>query len=124
MSELAVGIACRDLSDDAPPQPRGSQHVGFVHRGHKFASTLCRLERNFCHTFNFRYTVDHRIPGAVAVALFLARTKVNATCQFADEQDIDIFEQFSPHRRMISQHWIGFDWTQISEQSEMCPQTQ
>ncbi len=74
------------------------------------------MKSDIRHPLDFRHAVDFGIVGAVAVALLLTGTKVDAAGQLADEQQIDAFEQIGAQRRVLRQRRIGFDRAQVGEQ--------
>ena len=90
--EFDVAIILVDFDDRPPPQPHRSEHVRLSTEVGFFAA-LRRLKRNRRHPLDFGHAVDFGIVGAVAVALLLTGTEVDAAGQLAHEQQIDAFEQ-------------------------------
>ena len=92
------------LRDHLPPQLRGFQHVGFIHRGDKPPSLAGRFKRDPGNPRNFFSGVDFGIKSPVAGRRGLhafGRPEINTARQFPHDEDIDPLNDLTFERGRI-----------------------
>ena len=119
MLKCDVRIILRDFGDGGAPQLRDLKHVGFVDRGHFAASLACELEGDAGHANDFGLGVTHGVDGFAGLFIPGARrAEVETTEQFADEENVGVFNHFRTQRRAVSKRSVGNGGSKIGEAAE------
>ncbi len=117
-----VGIILRDLDHATPPQLRGLEHVGFVHRGNFFPSLPCLLEGDARHALDLHGGITHSVVGVI---LFFAEAagmgEVKTAQEFADDEHVCAFHPGTLQWRAISDRREESCRTQVGKASQHGP---
>ena len=120
------GIVAAYAGNGLPPELRGLEYVGLVHRSDLPAAFLRLLERNVGHTLDLRYRVAHGVvrsrDGAVADSAGLP--EVDPAQQLTHDQDVGALDDLGAQGRAVGNGAIGDRRTQIGITAQRLPQSQ
>ncbi len=126
MLQRNLRIGFGHASDDASPELRGLQHVGFVN-GCQFEATLfSEFERDTRYALNLGFAVAHRVPrraraGRIATARL---AKVEPAKKFAYKKNVRSCNNRWAKRRALGQGVVRDRRTQIGKAAESNAQLQ
>ncbi len=117
------GVLQRDLGEflgvdaghDLAPQAAGLHDIGLVDRGHLAAPLASGLEGGAGDALDLRHRIFAQVGGAVGGAGLLA--EIDAAGQFAEDDQIDAFDDLLLQRRTVRHHWRDLQRPQIGEQA-------
>ena len=121
------GLAAPTSDGDLPPQARGVEHVGLVHRGDLAAPAAGEAERQLQDAADLVVVILERVGDLdVAAGQLLARlpAEVQAAGQLAEDQHVHALELLGLERRRVDQRWMDLDRAQVGEDAEPLAQRQ
>src|SRR5436309_626281 len=125
MAQLNVRVIAMDLGDHPPPELRGLEDVGFVHRGDPPPPFASRFERDLGNAPDLLGRVDLCIDASLSAGDLLdpfRLTEINSSGQLPHNQQVKPFDDVAPECRCLGKHGIELGGTEIREQTKLLPQ--
>ena len=129
VAEIGIGVFIfADPGCFLAPEHTGFHYVVLFDRAHSIAALLGKIERDTADTADFLGRVDLRVhAAALAICQGLdaaGLAEIDATGQFADEQDIEPGDKFALQAGRIGKRIEADRGTQVSEQVHVLAQPQ
>ena len=110
------------------PHTAGTQNVSFINAGNFTATFFSSFESKFCNAFYFRTSVEFNVTSffnAISIDVsFVMFAKVNATSQFANDEEVSAFSVFSFQRGKVSSKFGNGHGAKVAVQAQSFADTE
>ena len=125
MAQLHIRIIAMELVDHPPPELRGLEDIGFVHRRDATPPFASRFECDLGNASDLLGRVDLCIDASLSARNLLdpfRLTEIDSSGQLPHDQQVKPFDDVSPECRCLGKHGVELGGTEIREQTKLLPQ--